>query len=502
MLSVQEWDMNQKLAIARLAGEALTVVEPIVLPSWGRAWWSRMLAYMNLSQSDCVARPLDHDTAVAILSDKKDIRIAILIDLLAVSMNLDKTSDDPIKSSSDNLTITYDARARRFLFEMTRQLGLQPYDMTAVERSISQQMYFAIQQNSLDGQSSHEGRTAKMDASARHTIQTTNSKKKAMRWLATGAGVLGGGAIIALTGGLAAPLLAPLIAGLTGATFFATAGGVALVTSLFGLTGGGLTGWKMHRRMKGLHEFEFKQILNDADLPPIPALQCKICISGFLLESKDETQTPWEDAFHESKTVNDIYCLKYEKDALFDLGTAFKRFITTYAIRYAGLEVAKKTALHAFFGNIVTLDHALTIYLIPSQTAAVSLPATLLKVSDVIDNPWQIVADRSAKAGIELHRRGCHGIVDHVVLMGAPISVEDLSEWQHAISVTSGRFVNCYTSKDWVLALVYRMHSLATSVAGLSPVPLDRVENIELELEGHTSYPTAVKDIIARINLQ
>jgi hypothetical protein len=43
--------------------------------------------------------------------------------------------------------------------------------------------------------------------------------------------------IIALTGGLAAPLLAPFLVGLTGATFFATAGGIALVTSLFGLTG-------------------------------------------------------------------------------------------------------------------------------------------------------------------------------------------------------------------------------------------------------------------------
>lgn len=41
----------------------------------------------------------------------------------------------------------------------------------------------------------------------------------------------------AITGGLAAPLLAPLLVGLTGATFFATAGGVALMTSLFGLTG-------------------------------------------------------------------------------------------------------------------------------------------------------------------------------------------------------------------------------------------------------------------------
>jgi hypothetical protein len=96
--------------------------------------------------------------------------------------------------------------------------------------------------------------------------------------------------LIALTGGLAAPLLAPLLVGMTGATFFATAGGVALVTTLFGLTGGGLAGWKMHRRMNGLEEFGFKRILNDPDLPPVPALHCTICISGFLLDGKDETR--------------------------------------------------------------------------------------------------------------------------------------------------------------------------------------------------------------------
>lgn len=37
-------------------------------------------------------------------------------------------------------------------------------------------------------------------------------------------------------------------------------------------------GWKMHRRMQGLEEFAFEQILNDADLPPIPTLQVHIYI--------------------------------------------------------------------------------------------------------------------------------------------------------------------------------------------------------------------------------
>lgn len=32
--------------------------------------------------------------------------------------------------------------------------------------------------------------------------------------------------------------------------------------------------------------------------------------------------------------------------------------------------------------------------------AAVALPATILKIADVIDNPWQMAVDRSKKAGV------------------------------------------------------------------------------------------------------
>lgn len=34
-----------------------------------------------------------------------------------------------------------------------------------------------------------------------------------------------------------------------------------------------------------------------------------------------------------------------------------------------------------------------------ANVAAVALPATILKMADVIDNPWQIAVDRSRKAG-------------------------------------------------------------------------------------------------------
>lgn len=87
--------------------------------------------------------------------------------------------------------------------------------------------------------------------------------------------------------------------------------------------------------------------------------------------------------------------------------------------------------------------------------------------------------------------------------MGAPISTEDSSEWRNAANVVSGRFVNCYTPNDWVLAYVYRLLSLETNVAGLKPVTnVKRIENMEVDLEGHTKYPNAIKEIMDQIKLE
>lgn len=114
-----------------------------------------------------------------------------------------------------NISMTYDARARRFFFVLARVLDLTPMDVTAVERSVAQQMYFALQESSdVDKDPNLEDRAQLMQASSQKAMEASNKKKTTMRWIATGAGVIGGGALIALTGGLAAPMLAPLLAGM------------------------------------------------------------------------------------------------------------------------------------------------------------------------------------------------------------------------------------------------------------------------------------------------
>ena len=101
-----------------------------------------------------------------------------------------------------------------------------------------------------------------------------------------------------LSPGLAAPALAPVLAGTFGIAAFGGASGAVLIGTLLGLGGGkfpiplslvnseyvrlivspnpigGLAGYRTHRRMKGLEEVSFTPIKDkDAEeLPQIPSL--------------------------------------------------------------------------------------------------------------------------------------------------------------------------------------------------------------------------------------
>ncbi|CAG8807074.1 16218_t:CDS:2, partial [Racocetra fulgida] len=90
----------------------------------------------------------------------------------------------------------------------------------------------------------------------------------------------------------------------------------------------------------------------------------------------------------------------------------------------------------------------------------------------------------------ELVKRQQYGLIDSVVLIGAPISSTPVSKWEEVSSVISRRFVNAYATNDIVLALIYRMHSLDLNVAGLSPVNCSGVENFDITeyTTGHLGY--------------
>ena len=157
------------------------------------------------------------------------------------------------------------------------------------------------------------------------------------------------------------------------------------------------------------------------------------------------------------------------------------------AIQYAASEAAKKT----FFAGIMT---------------ALAWPATIMSALNYIDNSWSIACTRGDKAGVilaEVLESRIHGnnpvtligystgarlifncllhlktpgIVENVILIGAPVS-NDPVLWKKAKAMVSNEMINAYSSKDWALRLLFRADQFAIGCAGITPVPFEKGVN-------------------------
>ncbi|KAK3281881.1 hypothetical protein CYMTET_10366 [Cymbomonas tetramitiformis] len=98
---------------------------------------------------------------------------------------------------------------------------------------------------------------------------------------------------------------------------------------------------------------------------------------------------------------------------------------------------------------------------------------------------------------------GAAGIVENAVLMGAPLSCMDTSQWQAAARMVSGRMINAYSSKDWILAMMYWHNEWGSNVAGLGPVGHSEVENVDLssDIDATTDYARRLPEVIQKLNL-
>merc|ERR1712039_879271 len=94
-------------------------------------------------------------------------------------------------------------------------------------------------------------------------------------------------------------------------------------------------------------------------------------------------------------------------------------------------------------------------------------------------------------------------VVDDAVLLGTPVTTRAI-KWQKASAVVSGRLVNGYLRSDWVLAFLYRYLEWGISVAGLSKVDVEGVENVELSgigVRGHEDYRQHFANILAKVRI-
>ena len=200
--------------------------------------------------------------------------------------------------------------------------------------------------------------------------------------------------------------------------------------------------------------------------------------------------------------------------ALLDLGSALDTFVKQYAIGYIKSEIIKRTVLASLWSAL--------------------WPIGLLKFAKVVDNPFNVAKTRSEKAGLVLadaiiHRaqgkrpvtlvgyslgarliysclmslaeRRAFGLVDTVVLMGAPVPSATES-WALMRGVVTGRLVNVYSADDWVLGFLYRTSAIQLGVAGLQEVEgVAGVENFDVSniIDGHMRYAESVEQILNTI---
>lgn len=85
---------------------------------------------------------------------------------------------------------------------------------------------------------------------------------------------------------------------------------------------------------------------------------------------------------------------------------------------------------------------------------------------------------KSATDSPNPQKNALRGLIEHVVLLGAPVSHKS-RVWGAARELVSGRIINGYSTRDMVLAVVYRYQRFQMAVSGVSPVEGEGAEGIE-----------------------
>ncbi|CAG0882977.1 unnamed protein product [Cyprideis torosa] len=149
---------------------------------------------------------------------------------------------------------------------------------------------------------------------------------------------------------------------------------------------------------------------------------------------------PWATLYHSKEQ----YSLRYESKYLLELGQAMD-YLVSFAVSMAAQEALKYTILAGL-------------------VSAIMWPASALTIASVIDNPWGVCCRRSAEEMAKA--KNCQGIIQDVVLLGAPVSGSH-KLWEPLGKVVSGRIINGYSRGDWLLKFLYRTSSMNIHIAGL-----------------------------------
>jgi hypothetical protein len=415
---------------------------------------------------------------------------------------------------------SYQAHSRTLLLRLASTLHISTNELTKMEEDIAQGLITAAEH--MSGEAS--------------TAAASKANESSRKWK-VGLASVAGAALIGVTGGLAAPLVAAGVGGLMGGIGLgattaagylgALAGSGVFVGGLFGAYGGRMTGRMMDAYAREVQDFGFVPVRGTVDKHRFwhgggekgreyvaektkRRLRVTIGVTGWLTEETG-VMSPWR-VLGEG---GEAFALRWELQALLALGNALQNFVTTYAWGYIKKEIIKRTVLAGWW-------------------SALMLPLAMLKISKLVDNPFSVAKARADKAGevladaliskaqgerpvslvgyslggrviysclLALAERKAFGLIDSVVVMGAPMP-SDATDLRTLRSVVSGRFVNVYSENDYILAFLYRTSSVQLGIAGLQAVEgVHGVESVNVAdlVSGHLRYQYAVGMILSKI---
>ncbi|KZL88262.1 duf726 domain protein [Colletotrichum incanum] len=391
----------------------------------------------------------------------------------------------------------YDCRSRILLERVGKSLQIEWLDVRKFEKKVT---------DALEMQQAAEKENWNEDEHMEHRRKQALRKRYMMMGLAT----VGGGLVIGLSAGLLAPVIGAGLAagfttiGVTGtSTFLGGVGGAAIITSSAAASGSVIGVRAANRRTGAVKTFEYRPLHNNKRVHLV------VTVAGWMTGKVDDVRLPFSTV---DPIMGDLYSVYWEPEMLRSMGDTIN-ILATEALTQGLQQVLASTIL-------------------TSLMAALSLPVVLTKLAYLIDNPWSVSQDRAWAAGLiladslidrnlgtrpvtlvgyslgsrvifscllELARKGAYGVVQNVYLFGSPLIIKK-DEYLRARTVVPGRFVNGYSSNDWILAYLFRLTGGGPrKVAGLAPIEdLPWIENFDVTefVKGHMEYRKAMPRLL------
>ncbi len=414
---------------------------------------------------------------------------------------------------NDLLTVSlsrglYDARDRDAIRRMAVALGVPWSDFSATEQAIAY-TYRMIKENPEAVERAKRG-----------------SGAPGTWWKVAGATALGA-VVIGATGGAAAPVVGGWVGsyflGLSGAAAVSAglatlgfgslatgglgmAGGTAVIAGISAVLGGSKTAQIASRRFGTLKDFGLEKCRNDG-------LMAVIGVSGFLSKRSDSA-SDWEVVGKVAPHAA-VYSLQWDSESRVAIGSVFVRpafrglggrqFVAgaRKGIGTAGRRMVPPMLAYELMGLIDNPWHRAS----SSADKAGKALAMLLRARAIGARPVTLVGfSLGAKVVFrcleELAAEGGEGLVHDAIILGGAFNA-DRNRWRVASRIVAGRLVNAYCTTDVVLSMLFRVANLQSNAAGLGPVDVDGVEDVDITAiaSGHLRYRPQMENLLTRIGV-